>query len=90
VTDDPPVLHLGVGGATKCKSCEARIVFALMTSGKAMPFELDEKGLWTIENGQAVYLGKDGAQLELGQVPPVRFTSHFASCPQAPQWRSKR
>lgn len=32
--DDPPVLHVGVGGATKCKSCGARIMFATTTSGK--------------------------------------------------------
>lgn len=89
MTDEPPVLHIGVGGATRCKSCEVRIVFALMASGKTSPFERDEKGLWTIENGAARYLGKGDPQLELGQKPPSRYTNHFSSCPHAKDWRSK-
>lgn len=58
MTDDAPVLHLGVGGATKCKSCKARIVFAKTVTGSLAPFERDGHGGWAIENGVAHFLGK--------------------------------
>lgn len=85
----PPELHIGIGGWQKCKSCPAQITFATGTSGKPAPFVSDPKGLWTIVNGQARYLGKDAEQLELGQKPAPRFTNHFASCPGAASWRNR-
>jgi hypothetical protein len=94
-TDQAPVLHIGTSW-TACKSCGARITFAKSTTGKASPFEADDNGLWTIRNGEAVYLGtpdKQPAQLELGKTPEApepRFTSHFAKCPHSAKWRKSR
>lgn len=72
---------------TACQSCGAPIVFARTTTGKPAPFEADRNGLWTIENGAARYLGTATTQLDLGAEQVERFTSHFASCPQAKGWR---
>lgn len=88
-----PVLHIGVG-ASKCRSCQKPIVFASTTSGKLAPFEADPAGLWTIVNGVAKYLGApptEAPQQSLTlETPPPRFTSHFATCAQAKQWRNSR
>lgn len=50
----PPALKAAHTGWTKCRSCKADIVFAIMyTSGKNAPFEKDDAGEWVIENGIA-------------------------------------
>lgn len=85
------VLRRGIGAPSKCKSCGAVIVFARTTSSKAAPFELDPNGLWSLENGASKFIGTAPVQLELGQTePPARYTSHFATCPQRDQWRSRK
>lgn len=79
---------------TACRSCGKPVVFARTASGKSSPFELDPNGLWTVESGAARYLGAPSdrpAQLELGVIAPpepARYTSHFATCPQAAAWRA--
>jgi hypothetical protein len=87
----PPVLHRGIGMPTSCRSCGKRIVFALMAvSGKTAPFEEDAAGLYILENGAARHVGKSPLQLELGEVAPTRYTSHFANCPDASKWRGEK
>ncbi len=85
----PPVLHGGVGGWTKCRSCEANIVFLETVNGKKQPFQLDAKGNFTVENGVARYVGAPSAQPDLFGTPEpvVRFSSHFGSCKDASKWR---
>ena len=90
---EPPVLHRGIGpGPTKCKGCPAMIVFAIMpASGRPAPFVEDPAGTWILENGVARHVGAATAQLELGKPPPAtRYKSHFADCPAAQKFRSKR
>lgn len=83
-----PALHRGLGpGSSKCRSCGKRIVWARTTSGKTGPFEEDPQGLWILVNGEAKYVGPGPLQLTLGEAPPVRYSSHFAQCPQANTWR---
>lgn len=92
MSEEAPTLHLGVG-ATKCRSCQKPITFASTTSGKLAPFEADPNGLWTIVNGTAKYLGPPSTstvqQALVLETPPPRFTSHFANCKQAAQWRNR-
>lgn len=86
---DELVLHRGVGKPVKCRSCKAAIVFAETLGGKLAPFQLDEGGNYTMENGVAKFIGKPDAQLQLGELAPVRYSSHFSSCKDAAKWRSK-
>lgn len=67
---------------THCKSCGAEIVWAKTAAGKAAPYEVDPEGYWATEDGKA-------RQVTLGQQSDgtTRYTSHFATCPQAPAWR---
>ncbi len=74
-----------------CRTCGVPVVFAAFAvSKRPAPFELDAAGSWAIDDGIARHVGPIGAQLELGGVPEERFTSHFARCPQAAQWRRDR
>lgn len=87
VPHSPPLLP----GPSRCRSCMASIVFAGTLGGKIAPFERDDDGEWTINGNLARQVGKPGAQLELGAVTtgsPLRFTSHFARCPDAGTWRN--
>jgi hypothetical protein len=88
-TDDL-VLHRGLDKG-KCRSCGAAIVWCLTINGKKSPFVADEKGFFVLENGYAVHKGAPPTQLELGApTPPQRYTSHFANCAQASEWRKPR
>lgn len=69
---------------------------------RAAPWQLDLRGEWTIERAVIVgrtgthliarHLGPAPTQLELGATAPAgpdRYTSHFATCPDAKRWRAK-
>jgi hypothetical protein len=67
----------------RCRSCKAEIVWAKTSTGRAMPFDAEPKvgGEWEIdEEGQAHY-DPEGES---------RFTSHFATCPNAAEHRRAR
>lgn len=88
--DQPPVLQRGLGHG-RCKSCSAPIVWAITTAGNRAPFVVDAKGHWVMENGNAIQVGPKPAQLQLGEKPDdrQRYTSHFADCPNAGEWRGQ-
>lgn len=92
MSDAPPTLSRGIGVPAKCRACKAPIVFAITyTNGKNAPFEADETGEWVLTNGIAKHVGPVPTQLELGAPEqPPRFTSHFARCPAADSFRSRR
>lgn len=91
--DDAPVLH-GHTGWTRCRSCSASIVFAIMyTSGKNAPFQRDDQGEWILEAGIAKHIGPPPVQPDMfarKEDEPARWTSHFSSCPNASEWRGKK
>lgn len=72
-----------------CRSCGARVVWARhFTTGKSAPIDVEpvdggNVALWPDDDtGDAVYsIPKNGALSG-----PLR-TSHFATCPNAEQWR---
>jgi hypothetical protein len=76
-----------------CRSCSAPIVWVGTERGKAMPLDAqpydgdDPSGLFVIRV-------VDGKALAIA-VPPEAFAgeplyrSHFATCPQADQWRRR-
>lgn len=65
---------------SRCRSCNAEIEWAHTETSKLAPFEADPDGLWVITDGEARRAGlfDDGTE---------RYTSHFASCPDAGEWR---
>lgn len=69
----------------RCRSCGALIEWALIPkSGKLMPFN-PPLVLLPIQA-----LGTDVALRDYAEVDMSKTTSHFATCPQAEQWRQRR
>ena len=73
-----------------CRSCGARIEFAVTEKGKRMPLDHqpDPNGklVWDRLAGTVRYYSD---VISLGP-NEVRMTSHFASCPDADRHRSRR
>jgi hypothetical protein len=88
VAEEPLVLHRGLGSPTTCRSCGAAIVFAKPLIGKRGPYEADNNGAWILENGVAKHVGAP-TPIEALTSKVQRYTSHFAKCPQAAQWRNR-
>lgn len=72
---------------TACRSCGAPVVWRLTPSGKRMPVDPVPTGDGTvvIDGAKAIALSAD-ALADLDAWEP-RYTSHFATCPQADAWR---
>lgn len=69
----------------RCRSCHARIVWAVTKNGKRIPFDFEpsEAGTFYLIGGdppQAIH--KHSASPEQAQGRKL-YTSHFATCPQA-------
>jgi len=72
-------------GRGRCRSCGADVEWAeVVSSGKRMPFDPPIVAVRT----QGSILEGEGRVIEI--VETTVTTSHFASCPQAEQWRRKR
>ncbi len=68
--------------SSHCRSCEAAVVFARHYETKRVsPWAPDAEGQWVILDGHARPFEP---LLHRGE---QRFTSHFATCPQAQRWR---
>jgi len=65
---------------SSCKSCGARIIWAITRSGKRMPLDEMCTRVWIVE-------GRDG---EIHTRPIDGHKPHFATCPNADQHRKKR
>lgn len=70
-----------------CRSCEAPIIWVETTSGKNMP--IDET---PTANGNLVYVAGVARAVtdDDRQLKRPLYTSHFATCPDASQFRSPR
>lgn len=69
----------------RCKTCNAEIAWAITTTGKRMPVDVEPSA-----NGN-VMLRIEGeklfAQIVSRDDPRPRHTSHFVTCPDADEWR---
>lgn len=71
--------------SAKCRSCGAPIEWATSeTTGKSIPLDLvpTANGNLVLVNGRSRYYSADDVKLHR-----ERRTSHFATCPDAKQWR---
>lgn len=73
---------------TPCLSCGARIFFARTEKGKSMPLDAEPvpDGNIVLRDGVVNYL--TGPEMDMPTDRP-RYKSHYATCPQAGQWRKK-
>jgi hypothetical protein len=75
------------GSMAKCKSCNARILWARTNDGKSMPVNHEPvpDGNIVLRDGRAIVL--TAAQLAVADDDQPRFKAHFATCPNAAQHR---
>ena len=74
-----------------CRSCQARIFWAVSAkTGKRMPidFEPSAKGNLRIGPGPVATVIGGGAKMAM-QARGQAYISHFSTCPQSKEWRSK-
>lgn len=86
---------------SRCRSCDAPILWALTATGKRMPIDF-----WPVAEGNiALERNQDGERIARvlapgertepvepeepadSESPPPRYTSHFATCPRAGEHR---
>lgn len=78
-----------------CSSCGAPIIWARTEKGRRMPLDPGAR-----EDGNVARLGAQvGGDLLVEVLPaghtatsgdPLRFVTHFVTCPHADQWRKER
>lgn len=68
----------------KCRSCEAEILWVTTRTGKSMPLDVEPspKGNMVLVAGKTWVATDEDRRLKR-----PTFTSHFATCPEADQWR---
>ena len=69
----------------RCRSCGAVMEWAKTQAGKVMPIDAEPS-----ENGNLVYAQAGVVRFAKPDDPGPRFTSHFATCPDAKQFRRDR
>jgi hypothetical protein len=79
-----------------CQSCNARILWAVTSTGRAMPVDYDPTPntgnlIVTMDGTRVVvtFHANNAAAVAAAAGRPVR-TPHHATCPQAGSWRSKQ
>lgn len=76
-----------LGVITECRSCHGPIVWCLTERGKRMPVDAVP-----VESGTFVKVAtQDGSPVMSARHAPegARYTSHFATCPDAADWRRR-
>ncbi len=71
--------------------CDAKIIWAKTTKGKNLCFdaEPDRDGEWVLEGDdppRCIKMSGDTAATEKGP----KYTTHWATCPDSPQFRRKK
>ena len=75
---------------TQCRSCRAPVIWAVTRAGKRIPLDAAPSA-----TGNLVYVGQqlDGTEVvgapRDGDPPEFRYVSHFATCPDAGEWRRR-
>jgi hypothetical protein len=76
---------------SRCRSCGAEIRWARMSSGRAMPLDLEPSPAGTValvDDEHAETLSRDAAELER-EAGRELYVSHFATCPNSAQHRRR-
>lgn len=82
-----------VGVRTKCRSCGKPIFWLETTKGRMMPIDAkaEQRVVAVQASDHLVLAGKQ--DLDVGDARArviATYTAHFASCPNAGEWRNRR
>lgn len=81
---------------SRCRSCHAEILWVVTAAGRRMPVDAEP-----VEGGNVAITGVNGRQqfaaVVLGPADRLRaelddgrrYVSHYATCPDADQWRNR-
>lgn len=85
----------------RCRSCRARVVWVVTTHRKSMPIDADPVPTGNIRmtgrerpnrygtlKPEVEYIDTSALFVDLADEP--RYVSHFATCPNAEEWRSRQ
>jgi hypothetical protein len=70
-----------------CRSCGAEIFWAKTTTGRNIPLDADKVGPLMVPDGNLDFVDS-GAVMVVG--PGGKMRSHFATCPNAAQHRTRK
>lgn len=75
-------------GRCRSANCAATVQWARTANGRLMPFDVDATpdGQWAVSVGVARHL----TAAERAGFTGDLYSCHFATCPDAASWRSKR
>lgn len=85
---------------SRCRSCNAPVVWACTTAGKNIPLDAEDSGGWDAPvvpddgnlrpTGERV-MGRGGSMVVVEVVAPGdgKYRSHFSTCPDAGEWRKR-
>jgi hypothetical protein len=86
---------------SRCRSCNAPVVWARTTKGKNIPLDAEDSGGWaapvTPDDGNLQPTGervptRDGQTAMVVEVVAAgegKYRSHFVTCPEAGEWRKR-
>lgn len=75
----------------RCRSCNARILWALTTKGRRMPIDPEpvQGGNIELEDRGRMFPPLATFPVKVDNMTTKRYTSHFATCPNANAHRKK-
>lgn len=77
----------------KCRKCGKEIIFIKTSAGKSMPCDAGQVMYWADRKGKARIVTPNGEVVacrlegDLQTATGVGYTSHFATCPNAAEFR---
>jgi hypothetical protein len=74
----------------ECRSCKAPIIYAATTGGKTMPVDAEPVDDGNVLLRRTTYGGAVATVTTATLFSDPLRKSHFATCPDADEWRSKR
>lgn len=75
-----------------CRSCHAEIVWAMTEAGRRIPIDAEPQTDGTIRLVDRSYEGRMErfAQIAGKSTTEVRYVTHYATCPDAADWRKRK
>lgn len=76
-----------------CKSCKARIRWAVTETGRRMPLDpvgVADGNVWVLRfEGGTPIVAVARKPDDVPSSEPTRYRSHFSTCPEAASWRKR-
>jgi hypothetical protein len=93
--EGPTLSEKGGQEMTKCRSCDAEVMWVTLPSGKRCPLDVEQRpdgnvkldGCEAADGNQAAHVATGPELAALRKSRAALYFSHFATCPSAGEWR---